>query len=79
MRGRGPPASGRAPTPPHAGPHMVAGEAEPGVSGGEAAPAGPPGAGAGAAGKPKPEADLVSRLQSEVRAAKEEKGKARGG
>ena len=63
---------------------MAAGEAEPGVSGGEAAPAaaagaGPPGAGAGAAGKPKPEADLVSRLQSEVRAAKEEKGKARGG
>ena len=61
---------------------MTAGEAEPGVSGGEAAPAaaagaGPPGA--GAAGKPKPEADLVSRLQSEVRAAKEEKGKARGG
>ena len=49
---------------------MAAGEAEPGVSGGEAAPAavgaGPPGAGA-ATGKPKPEADLVSRLQSEVR------------
>ena len=52
---------------------MAAGEAEPGVSGGEAAPAavgaGAPGAGA-ATGKPKPEADLVSRLQSEVRCRK---------
>ena len=59
---------------------MAAGEAEPGVSGGEAAPAaaagaGPPGV--GAAGKPKPEVDLVSRLQSEVR-SKDEFEKERG-